>query len=120
MTKRKFKKLAKTTIKTLAFFGVIVGLPILGGCITQEPKQEVRTESISTTTEQTTEQEYIVRYATPIKTDDNGITTYEDYDGNLWEVQDAPEINGDVRLLFNSMETFSIEDDIIIDITEIN
>lgn len=117
----KFKQLGLRIVKTVAFFGVMFGLPILGGCITQEPQPTV--EEPTYTVEQTVtpkEQEYIVRYATPIMTDDNGITTYEDYDGNLWEVQDAPEINGDVRLLFNSMETFSIEDDIIIDITEIN
>jgi hypothetical protein len=114
-----FKKLAKSTVKTLAFFGVMFGLPLLGGCITQEPTVEEPTYTVEQTVTPK-EQEYIVRYATPIMTDDNGITTYEDYDGNLWEVQDAPEIDGDVRILFNSMETFSIEDDIIIDITEIN
>jgi hypothetical protein len=96
-------------------------MPLVGGLITSEPTEveTTTTETKPTIEEHPKEQQYVVRYATPIHTDDNGVTTYEDYDGNIWCVQDAPETNGDVKITFNSMETFSIEDDVVIDITEI-
>lgn len=62
------------------------------------------------------EQKYIARYGV---TFDNG-NTIKTYDGNTWTLIDAPEHEDgtEVRVLFDSMETPSPLDDIIIDITE--
>ncbi len=111
----------KTKEKMIVALGFVFFfiMPFLGGLITSEPTEtEVET---TTETEETQlhpkEQAYLVRYATPIYVDDKGMVTYEDTDGNLWCAQDAP--NCDVRLLFNSNETFTITDDVIVDIKEI-
>lgn len=65
------------------------------------------------------EQRYIARYATSIDIDENGITTFEDTDGNMWKAQDAPtELGQQARLLFDSQYTTTVLDDEIIDIIE--
>ena len=58
------------------------------------------------------EQKYIVRYGKIIS--ETEILTE---DGNLWYGEDFPEERY-IRILFDSRETTSVEDDIIIDITE--
>lgn len=113
--KMRTKELFITTMGITIFFV----MPFLGGCITSVPP----TENVSITTEteeqEPTEQKYIVKYATPSEYTDDGII-YVDTNGDKWEVIDPPEIEGDVRLLFDSKETKDVSDDVIIDITEIN
>lgn len=113
--KTKTKEILIVTMGITIFFV----MPFLGGCITAIPP----TENVSVTTEteepQEQEQKYIVKYATPSEYTDNGII-YVDTNGDKWEVIDPPEIEGDVRLLFDSKETKDVSDDTIIDITEIN
>lgn len=63
-----------------------------------------------------TEQKHIVRY---------GVTSewgsiIETEDGNIWTLEDAPEFEDgtEVRVLFDSNETVSSLDDVIIDVVE--
>lgn len=115
------KEKVKTILTALLGACFLFVMPFVGDLITSEPTET--TEEVETTTTETEvkthpkEQAYLVRYATPIYVDDKGMVTYEDTEGNLWYAQDAP--NCDVRLLFNSNETFSITDDVIVDIKEI-
>ena len=113
--KAKTKEIIIVTTGITIFFV----MPFLGGCITAVPPTE--NVSITTETEPTepTEQKYIVKYATPPEYTDDGII-YVDTNGDEWHVIDPPEIEGDVRLLFDSKETKDVSDDVIIDITEIN
>lgn len=113
------KEKIKTILTALLGACFLFIMPFIGGLITSEPTEVETTTTETEVKTHSKEQQYVARYATPIHTDSNGITTYEDTDGNLWCVQNAPEINGDVKIIFDSMETFSIEDDVVIDITEI-
>lgn len=117
--KRKRKerhKYVKTIISCLCLFLCLIAIGLVGN---DERKTEESDYASPIHTE--TEQKYIARYATAISVDNKGVTTYKDYNGNLWEVQDAPtEIGCDARLLFDSNETPTEMDDVIIDITEIN
>ena len=118
--KRKRKerhKHAKTIISCLCLFLCLIAIGLVGNDERKTEESDYYASPIHTETEQ----KYIARYATAISIDNKGTTTYRDYNGNLWEVQDAPtEIGYDARLLFDSNETFTETDDIIIDITEIN
>ena len=115
--KAKTKEVLITTMGITIFFV----MPFLGGCITSVPPKENVSLTTETETEEPQEQEqkYIVKYATPSKYTDDGII-YVDTNGDEWHVIDPPEIDGDVRLLFDSKETKDVSDDTIIDITEIN
>jgi len=118
--KRKRKerhKHVKTIISCLCLFLCLIAIGLVGNDERETEESDYYASLIHTGTEQ----KYIARYATAISVDNKGVTTYKDYNGNLWEVQDAPtEIGCDARLLFDSNETFTETDDIIIDITEIN
>lgn len=118
--KRKRKerhKHVKTIISCLCLFLCLIAIGLVGNDERKTEENDYYASPIHTGTEQ----KYIARYATAISIDNKGVTTYKDYNGNLWEVQDAPtEIGCDARLLFDSNETLTETDDIIIDITEIN
>ena len=122
------QKRASEILLVVACVSVLSALTFTACKITSEPETEV--VEIPTETEvavrgtpdeeflaEQPEQKYIVRYAHIYNTTDDGVV-YEDDNGNLWNVADPPEINGEVRLLFDSNETMTAKDDVIIDITE--
>lgn len=65
---------------------------------------------------QTEMQKHIIRYGYAY----NDGSTIVTEDGNTWCLEDAPcfDEGTSVRVLFDSNETYSVEDDIILDITE--
>ena len=96
----------------------VVGTGILCGWKLGERNDAMEVKAMETevTTETTEIQEYIASY---------GIThcygaVIETEDGHIWTLTDAPEFEEgtEVRVLFNSCGTESVEDDIIIDVTE--
>lgn len=98
-----------TGVLITLIFILLVGL---AGGVTRETPEELKAA-------ETYMQQYIVRYAIATEINDDGVTTYEDENGNLWAVQDAPtEIGCEARLLFNTNETATLIDDKIIDITD--
>lgn len=103
----KEKRRQKTINVLLAVFTVFICT--LAFCI-------IHTDKANANVAEETKQKYIVRYGT---TFDYGSTIIT-HDGNIWTLIDAPEYTDgtEVRVLFDSMETPSPLDDIIIDITE--
>ena len=104
---RRIHRLKKVAIgiSMATFFIAAIGITGKADLETIQAK-EMKTES---------EQKYIVRYGF-MESKDTIVTE----DGNLWELIDGPEYeNGtEVRVLFDSMGTKEVEDDVIIDITE--
>lgn len=102
-------------IKTVLLVLMFVALIGLAGGITDDGSVNNDNQEISVPSEQ----KYIAKYATSIDIDENGITTFEDTDGNMWKAQDAPtELGQQARLLFDSQYTTTVLDDEIIDIIE--
>ena len=71
-----------------------------------------------------TEQPYIVRNCICVQTadsNDDSITTLQDEDGNSWELIDCGEmtLGSRWRVMYESQGTHTIEDDVIIDFTEL-
>ena len=104
------KKLMKICL-TCFYAIMIIGIGILISAKTTE-KMEVKAAQESVVEIQ----EYIIRYGTAHCYG----AVIETEDGNIWTLEDAPEFEegSKVRVLFNSCGTETVEDDIIIDVTE--
>jgi hypothetical protein len=112
MSKKNVRKIVES-IKTVVIITLFIALVGVAGGLTDEEPQTTPQE------QHHAEQKYIARYATSVEIDEDGVTTFEDTEGNMWEVQDAPtELGQKARLLFDSNGTETVLDDVIIDVTE--
>lgn len=112
MSKKNVRKMVES-IKTVVIITLFIALIGIAGGLTDEEPQTTPQE------QHHVEQKYIAKYATSVEIDEDGVTTFEDTEGNMWEVQDAPtELGQKARLLFDSNGTETVLDDEIIDVTE--